>query len=102
MIILLLTAILPSISHSQAAAIDPKIFAGTIDLVRAKHKDAYANRASPAPTASTIFLANEGVANERLFFLVTVTVPLSPSYKIKFLNPDIFISFLVNSLMLES
>ena len=36
----LVTEILPCISHSQAAAIDPKIFAETIELFEAKHKEA--------------------------------------------------------------
>ena len=102
-IILFLTAILPSISHSQAAAIEPNIFEETIDLLEARHKDAYANKASPAPTASMTFLVKDGVANERLLFcFATVIVPLSPSFNIKFLNPDNFESSLVNSLMLES
>ena len=69
-IIFLLTEILPSISHSQAAAIEPNIFAETIELFEARHKEAYASNASPAPTASTTFLVKDGVANERLIILL--------------------------------
>ena len=34
--------------------VKPNIFEETIDLLEARHKDAYANKASPAPTESTI------------------------------------------------
>ena len=97
------TAILPSISHSQAAAIDPIILQLTIDSLEAKHNDAYASKASPAPTESIIFFVKDGVANEKFLLpFETVIVPRAPSFNIKFLNFDSFSSSLVNSLMLES
>ena len=55
---------LPSNSHSQAAAIEPKILATTSDFVDKRDSVATDNKASPAPTASLGFFTKDGVENE--------------------------------------
>ena len=83
----MLIGIFPSHSHSQAAAIDPRIPAITKDPVASIDKVAYARRASPAPTASTTELVKESTEKLRVLipsFWVTQKTPRSPSFKIKF------------------
>ena len=60
----------------------------TKDLVDIIAKVEYANKASPEPTASTTLFANESTEKYASFVsesLFKQKIPLSPSFKIKFL-----------------
>ena len=104
-------ATLPSLSHSFAAAKDPMMLDTIKDCDFTKDRDEYANNASPVPVVSTILFVNDGKANALvlslaflsfLLFLFTETKPLSPSFKIKFLNLVLNASCLDKLLILES
>ena len=96
------TVIFPSFSHSQAAANEPNILANKTDLVENKVSDEYASKASPAPPASIIFLEKLGKANPLGLLLPYEKIPLSPSFKIKFLLFAFSVSRLLIALMLPS
>ena len=81
---------LPSISHSQAAAIDPIIEDKTSEFVTFNTKLEYAKSASPDPTASRTSSEKEPTENLSLplFLFEAQKTPLAPSFKIKFLYFD--------------
>ena len=83
----------PSNSHSQAAAIEPRIDAILIEPDAIKPNAAYEHNASPAPTGSVNFLTND--PNEKYLFIFLFSkqkIPLLPSLSIIFLLLDFFIS----------
>ena len=80
--------IFPYFSHSQAAANEPRMLEITKDFVEIIDKVAYDSIASPVPVLSTTLFANDGSVKAGLFSssFLTETIPLSPNFKIKFLN----------------